>query len=181
MPVVDTTGDALRLALAIGPEPAVAERDVSLPAGWVLTLSVLAASHRVVLRAADGTVPVAETVACAGGDVVPVCPDALPAEHRWGAAGAPEGWFRSRTARGATALRGARRAVAEAEASASPSLAVQFPGNGDAVTSLVVTAADAHRVVWTTRHLYPGPRPHVVETTTQICLPPGPAPQGGPR
>ncbi len=93
--------------------------------------------------------------------------DQLPADHRWATPAGASGWFRSRIQSGSVAIDEALAQLRTRDP-ALPGLDVQFPGHGEAITSLVLTDATAEHLAWSTWHLYPGADPHVVMTTTEV-------------
>jgi hypothetical protein len=187
---VDTDGRQLRLRCGSPDRGAthvtVVRLDVDLPPATI-RLEVLAASHRVRLRAPgrtdDGSTDdgstgweAEETVACAPSPPTgPSVGDALPGHHRW-TAGGWELVFTSTITVGEPELRRARSTIEELavdRAADGRVLAARFPGHPDALTALTVEAPPTGpsdrwppTVRWQTWHLYPGHRPHLVATTT---------------
>ena len=181
VPPVDADGRLLRLTTTPGRHPAVARRTVQLGPAIVL-LEVLAASHRVRLRATDAPGwQVHETVACSPDDAdahpVPARPEGLlPRSRRWHHAG----WdvhFTAELAMGRRPLAEARRLVdrlavgpAVGDDTGGRVLVAHFPGHPDALTALTAgltptrpdrqsrqeTSRTGPTVHWRTWHLYPG-------------------------
>ena len=173
----DVIGEALRLHLGPTAWPAVASRSFSVGPFEVM-LEVLAASHRVrVCRQVTGSTldVLTETVACGTAATPPVANDRLPSHHRADLRGATY-QFSSATEFGDAAVGAATTAVRTIDCG----LQVGFPGHPDALTgiSLHVAASsigdEPTALSWTTWHVYPGARPHVVTTSSNLALHGGP-------
>lgn len=165
VPLSDVAGDALRLHLGVNTLPAVASRLLRINESRAVIFEVLAASHRITVRASGGRV-LTETVACGSRcdvDAPPVAADRLPSRHTSVIDGGNYEFSSSRLD-GADAVREAAQKL-RALKDHPHALVVEFPGHGDALTGLMLDHV-AGAITWSTWHLYPGPTAHAVATTT---------------
>ena len=165
----DVIGESLRLHLGPTEWPAVASRQFRHDP-FVITVEVLAASHRVLVHSAASITPlVVETVACGRAASSPVDDHRLPAEHELDLVAATYR-FTSATRTGFHAVRRAADDVRSIERG----LQVAFPGHSDALTGIRLdpapAAGAAGSIGWTTHHVYPGTTPHVVTTSSTLTL-----------
>ncbi|SMF50280.1 DUF2617 family protein [Streptomyces sp. Amel2xC10] len=157
-PYLDTDADQLCFSLELPERPALAERAVTV-GGIDVRLRLLGASHQVFVG------PVRETVAC-----LRETDRGLPTAHR----SELPGWtydFSAETRRMEPAAFSAEVARVLALVAANPdSLCGIFPGSPEAVTAVVVEAADGPSgggLVWRTWHTYPQ-HGQIVSTHTRL-------------
>ena len=155
VPFADVRGDTLRWTLAPTPCTPLASRTADLGSGLTVTLSVLGASHQVVVRRHDRPL-LHETIACGIAEAAP-----LPEAHAAGGyrlvshvdeVGPEE--LAARASRLVERLSGRTDAVV-----------AHFPGDPHAVTALTLDRSDAGQIVWNTWHTYPQTG-EIVATTT---------------
>lgn len=155
VPFADVRGDTLRWTLAPTPCTPLASRAVRLEGGLTVTLSVLGASHQVVVRHHDRPL-LHETIACGITEAEP-----LPAEHATGG---------YRLASHVEEL-GAEELAAEASRlverlnGRTDAVVAHFPGDPHAVTALALEGAGDGEIAWRTWHTYPQTG-EIVATTT---------------
>ncbi len=161
----DTDGRLLRLQTQPTSHVAVADRLLRID-GLSLHLEILSASHRVVVRAEDGS-SIHETVACAAGSAVVVDDDCLPDRHRW----TTRGWqvdFSSSLRFGPDAVEKSAAEFGRLRTERpDANLVGRFPGHDLALTALNADLTRADQLAWRSWHLYPGTDPHVVTTVTR--------------
>lgn len=157
-PYLDTDADQLCFSLDLPERPALAEREVTV-GGLDVRLRLLGASHQVFAG------PVRETVACLQGTV-----KGLPATHT----SELPGWtyeFGAHTRRLSPEEFSARVArILDRVNADENSLCGVFPGSPEAVTAVVVEAADAPPgggLLWRTWHTYPQ-HGQIVSTYTRL-------------
>ncbi|GKQ35018.1 hypothetical protein ALMP_15650 [Streptomyces sp. A012304] len=157
-PYLDTHADQLCFSLDPTERPALAERQVTV-GGLDVRLRLLGASHQVFAG------PVRETVACLPGTV-----KGLPARYTW----QPPGWtydFGARTLRLTPEEFSAEVArILDRVDGDEDSLCGIFPGSPEALTAVVVEAADGSPgggLVWRTWHTYPQSG-QIVSTHTRL-------------
>nr|WP_189940157.1 DUF2617 family protein [Streptomyces aurantiogriseus] len=157
-PYLDTDADQLCFSLDLAERPALAERAVTV-GGLDVRLRLLGASHQVFAG------PVRETVACLLGSV-----KGLPATHTRHL----PGWtydFAARTRQLVPEEFSAQVArILGRVAATEDSLCGIFPGSPEALTAVVVEAADGppgRGLVWRTWHTYPQ-NGQIVSTHTRL-------------
>jgi hypothetical protein len=155
-PFADVRGDALRWALDLPPQAALASHEVPLADGRTVGLQVLGASHQVLVRRGDDVL-LSETVACDLADAVP-----LPARTR------RTGYrFDSRVERLAPEPFRTRVAGLVERLDADPQAIVAgFPGTPYAVTAIAVDSTGP-ALAWQTWHAYPQTG-ELIHTTTRL-------------
>lgn len=155
VPFADVRGDTLRWTLAPVECTPLASRTVDLGAGLTVTLSVLGASHQVIVRRHDRPL-LHETVACGITDA-----RRLPGEHT------ARTYHLTSQITVADPARLAEEAAALVERLSGRTGAVvaHFPGDPHAVTALALEAAGAGEIAWHTWHTYPQTG-EIVATTT---------------
>ncbi|MFJ9387558.1 DUF2617 family protein [Nocardioides sp. NPDC101246] len=155
VPFADVRGDTLRWTLAPIPCTPLASRTVSLTAGLTVTLSVLGASHQVVVRR-HGRPLLHETVACGIAEAAP-----LPAAH---AAGGYRLASHVGEMRPEELAAQASRLVERLEGR-TDAVVAHFPGDPHAVTALALDKVGERQITWNTWHTYPQTG-EIVATTT---------------
>ena len=157
VPFADVRGDTLRWTLAPVACVPLATRTVALAGGLTVTLSVLGASHQVVVRR-EGVTLLHETIACGISDAAP-----LPGAHE--AAG-----YRLRshvTEVGPDELAEQAAGLVERLGGRTDAVVAHFPGDPHAVTALALDPLDHDdaAITWHTWHTYPQSG-EIVATTT---------------
>ncbi|NYI80015.1 DUF2617 family protein [Nocardioides panzhihuensis] len=159
VPFVDVRGDTLRWTLAPVPCTPLASRTVLLERGMSVTLSVLGASHQVVVRRDDRPL-LHETVACGIAEAAP-----LATEHATG------GYRLAShvTTVGPDELAAEAARLVERLSGRTDAVVAHFPGDPHAVTALAldgVGGTTAGEITWRTWHTYPQTG-EIVATTTR--------------
>ncbi|MEU0314783.1 DUF2617 family protein [Nocardioides sp. NPDC006273] len=166
IPFVDVRGDTLRWTLAPVPCTPLASRTVLLEGGVSVTLSVLGASHQVVVRRDEGVTArsadrplLHETVACGLAEAAP-----LAAEH------STDGYRLASHVRevGPDELAAEASRLVEGLSGRTDAVVAHFPGDPHAVTALAldgVGGTSAGEITWRTWHTYPQTG-EIVATTT---------------
>lgn len=155
VPFADVRGDTLRWTLAPTPCTPLASRTVDLGSGLTVTLSVLGASHQVVVRRHDRPL-LHETIACGIAEAAP-----LPAAHA-------AGGYRLAShveEMGPEELAAQASRLVERLSGRTDAVVAHFPGDPHAVTALALDRFDARQIVWSTWHTYPQTG-EIVATTT---------------
>ncbi|GGU40903.1 DUF2617 family protein [Nocardioides albus] len=154
VPFADVRGDTLCWTLDPVPCAPLASRTVQLEAGLSVTLSVLGASHQVVVRRHDRPL-LHETIACGIADAAP-----LPAAHVAG------GYRLESDARevGPEELAAEASRLVERLSGRTDAVVAHFPGDPHAVTALALDGVDGE-ITWHTWHTYPQTG-EIVATTT---------------
>ncbi|MEI7055225.1 DUF2617 family protein [Nocardioides sp. CCNWLW239] len=154
VPFADVRGDTLRWTLAPVTCTPLASRIVRLADGLTVTLSVLGASHQVLVRRHDRPL-LHETVACGIDEAAP-----LPSVH------AADGYrltsHVSEVEPDELATQAAR--LVERLSGRTDAVVAHFPGDPHAVTALALDR-DAREISWRTWHTYPQTG-EIVATTT---------------
>lgn len=145
VPFADVRGDTLRWTLAPVACTPLATRTVDLGDGLAVTLSVLGASHQVVVRHHDRPL-LYETVACGISDA-----RRLPGEHT------ARTYHLISQIQVADAGRLAEEAAALVErlSGRTDAIVAHFPGDPHAVTALALEGAGDGEITWNTWHTYP--------------------------
>ena len=159
VPFADVRGDTLRWTLAPIPCTPLASRTVDLGSGLMVTLSVLGASHQVVVRRHD--LPLLhETIACGIAEAEP-----LPETHA-------AGGYRLASQveeMGPEELATQASRLVERLRERTDAVVAHFPGDPHAVTALALERSDeeagVRRITWRTWHTYPQTG-EIVATTT---------------
>lgn len=156
VPFADVRGDTLRWTLAPVECTPLASRTVGIGAGLTVTLSVLGASHQVVVRRHDRPL-LHETIACG------IC-DArrLPGEHT------ARSYHLTSQISVADPGQLAEEATALVErlGGRTDAVVAHFPGDPHAVTALALEGAGEGEITWRTWHTYPQTGEIVVTTTS---------------
>ncbi|TQL66528.1 uncharacterized protein DUF2617 [Nocardioides albertanoniae] len=155
VPFADVRGDTLRWTLAPVRCTPLASRTVNLGTGLTVTLSVLGASHQVVVR--HGEHPLLhETVACGIAEAAP-----LPGAH------SGDGYrLRSHVSQvGPDELAERASALVTRLGGRTDAVVAHFPGDPHAVTALSLDRAEPAELTWRTWHTYPQTG-EIVATTT---------------
>lgn len=155
VPFADVRGDTLRWTLAPIPCSPLASRTVDLGSGLTVTLSVLGASHQVVVRRHDRPL-LHETIACGIAEAAP-----LPATHAVGG-------YRLAThvgEMGPEELASQASRLVERLSERTEAVVAHFPGDPHAVTALALEKVSARQITWNTWHTYPQTG-EIVATTT---------------
>jgi hypothetical protein len=145
VPFADVRGDTLRWTLASIACTPLASRSVSLGSGLTVTLSVLGASHQVVVRRHDRPL-LHETVACGIAEAT-----SLPTAH------AADGYsLGSHVATlGPEELAERASELVERLEGRTDAVVAHFPGDPHAVTALALDELGEHQISWSTWHTYP--------------------------
>ncbi len=145
VPFADVRGDTLRWSLAPVECTPLASRTVDHGTGLTVTLSVLGASHQVVVRRGDRPL-LHETIACGIADAA-----ALPAAH------AEDGYSLGSHVATLEPEELAERAaeLVERLKGRTDAVVAHFPGDPHAVTALVVEELGEWQITWSTWHTYP--------------------------
>jgi hypothetical protein len=155
VPFADVRGDTLCWTLAPVECTPLASRTVHLDAGVTVTLSVLGASHQVVVRHGDRPL-LHETIACGIHDA-----RRLPGEHT-----ARSYHLTSQiTAADPGQLAAEATALVERLSGRTDAVVAHFPGDPHAVTALALEGAGEGEITWRTWHTYPQTG-EIVATTT---------------
>lgn len=155
VPFADVRGDTLRWTLAPISCTPLASRTLNLGNGLTVTLSVLGASHQVVVRRHDRPL-LHETIACGIAEAAP-----LPEVH---AAGGYRLVSRVEEV-GPEELADQASRLVERLSGRTDAVVAHFPGDPHAVTALSLDRFDAGQVTWNTWHTYPQTG-EIVATTT---------------
>jgi hypothetical protein len=156
VPFADVRGDTLRWTLAPITCTPLASRTVNLGSGLTVTLSVLGASHQVVVRRHDRPL-LHETIACGIAEAAPL-PDAHAA-----------GGYRlvshvEEMGPGELAAQASR--LVERLSGRTDAVVAHFPGDPHAVTALALDGfVGGREITWNTWHTYPQTG-EIVATTT---------------
>lgn len=155
VPFADVRGDTLRWTLDPFPCTPLASRTVDLGSGLTVTLSVLGASHQVVVRRHDRPL-LHETIACGISDA-----RRLPGEHT-----ARSYHLTSQiSAADPGQLAEEATALVERLSGRTDAVVAHFPGDPHAVTALALEGAGEGEITWKTWHTYPQTG-EIVATTT---------------
>lgn len=157
VPFADVRGDTLRWTLAPVRCAPLASRTVSLGGGLTVALSVLGASHQVVVRRHDRPL-LHETIACGIADAAP-----LPETH------AVAGYRLASQVEeiGPDELAERASRLVERLSGRTDAVVAHFPGDPHAVTALALdrSGAAGGQITWDTWHTYPQTG-EIVATTT---------------
>lgn len=145
VPFADVRGDTLRWSLAPIECTPLVSQTVELGAGLTVTLSVLGASHQVVVRRHDRPL-LHETIACGIADAAP-----LPAAH------AEDGYSLGSHVATLEPDELAERAaeLVERLEGRTDAVVAHFPGDPHAVTALALEELGEWQITWSTWHTYP--------------------------
>ncbi|MER7606647.1 DUF2617 family protein [Nocardioides sp. NPDC127503] len=155
VPFADVRGDTLRWTLAPIPCTPLASRTVNLGSSLTVTLSVLGASHQVVVRRHDRPL-LHETIACGIAEAAP-----LPEAHA-------AGGYRLAShveEMGPEELAAQASRLVERLSGRTDAVVAHFPGDPHAVTALALDRSGDGEIVWNTWHTYPQTG-EIVATTT---------------
>ncbi|MFE6646273.1 DUF2617 family protein [Nocardioides sp. NPDC057772] len=145
VPFADVRGDTLRWSLAPIACTPLASCSVRLGDGLTVTLSVLGASHQVVVRRDDRPI-LHETVACGIAEAGP-----LPAAHAEGAYSL--GSYVATLEPDELAERASE--LVERLEGRTDAVVAHFPGDPHAVTALALDELGEQQISWSTWHTYP--------------------------
>lgn len=145
VPFADVRGDTLRWTLTPIPCTPLASRTVDLGNGLEVTLSVLGASHQVVVRR-HGQPLLHETIACGIAEAAP-----LPGAHATGG-------YRLAShvgEMGPEELAAQASRLVERLEGRTDAVVAHFPGDPHAVTALALEKVTDQQITWNTWHTYP--------------------------
>ena len=155
VPFADVRGDTLRWTLAPVPCTPLASRTISLEDGLTVTLSVLGASHQVVVRRHNRPL-LHETVACGISEASPLSEAHSAGGYRLDSHVASVG---------PDELAERASALVEQLSGRTDAVVAHFPGDPHAVTALTLDGFSGAELTWRTWHTYPQTG-EIVATTT---------------